>query len=747
METTAIEEIVVTANKRSEPISKVSASLMALSQAQMERQGIREVQDLVSAIPGLSFSQNTGYNTANSTVSIRGIVSRAGAATTGVYIDDTPIQAIGDIENFLGSSFPKVFDLERVEVLRGPQGTLFGAGAEGGVVRFITPKPSLTAMDGYARGEVSATQGGGLSYETGAAVGGPILQDELGFRASLWTRHDGGYTDRRAYTTGLVDHKPDYSDSLVTRLALTVAPAEGLTVTPSIYYQRTHANDQSSYWTALSDPGRGRFERGNAIRVRLTDSFTLASLATGYDLPGMKLTSVTSNFQRAGRTPYDLTNVLAPLLIGNFFPTVPDHAYFDRSEAITRQRIWTEEARLQSTDTSARLRWVGGLFVQSLKQTDGETTFNPYLDELLTDALGAPANLNLLNGVSAFATRQEYTLVQVSGFGSLDYKVSETITATMGLRITRSRLDIQDRTDGPFTGLSTIKGRIAESPVTPKFALSWQATPDALYYASAAKGYRIGGVNVPAPLSLCAQDLAAVGLKQTPTTYQSDSTWSYEIGAKNRLYEGRVQYELSAYHIDWRGVQLLTALNCGFGYVLNAGAAASNGVDLTAHAQLGRALTLGLAVGYDDARYTQTVRSGAGVIAEGHAAVGNPNTGDVISPWALSLTFQYDLPIHEEFAPYIWAEYDFHSRNPGPFTSQTPTAAAYDPTIPADPATHLVKLRAGARVSEVELSVFVDNLLNSHPQIGLQHAVVASPVYSATTFRPRTIGVNAAYRF
>src|SRR5262249_16738355 len=239
-----LEEVVVTATKRADPISKVPISITALTQQAMDAQGVRNIQDIVDQTPGVSIDKSPG-NGSGTIISIRGISSNAGASTTGVYIDDTPIQARNNAINFSGTSFPEVFDLERVEILRGPQGTLFGAGAEGGVVRFLTVQPSLKQYSGYSRAEASVTDHGTPSGEFGAAFGGPIVNDVLGFRVSAWDRHDGGYVNRQSWSGNSNESKPDWSNTKVLRAALAYAPTHGLTITPSIQFQEQHTHTPS----------------------------------------------------------------------------------------------------------------------------------------------------------------------------------------------------------------------------------------------------------------------------------------------------------------------------------------------------------------------------------------------------------------------------------------------------------------------------------------------------------------------
>src|ERR1700728_895798 len=184
-----LKEIVVTATRREESLSKVPVSVSAYSQDTMDNLGVKDMTDLVRYIPGVSIDQ-TGTNN----ISIRGISSSGGAGTTGIYIDDTPIQmrALGFNPD---DTLPKTFDLDRVEALRGPQGTLFGAGSEGGTVRYIMTQPSLSMFSSHGRSEVSDTEGGAPSYEGGIAAGGPVIDGTVGVRASLWYRKDGGWID------------------------------------------------------------------------------------------------------------------------------------------------------------------------------------------------------------------------------------------------------------------------------------------------------------------------------------------------------------------------------------------------------------------------------------------------------------------------------------------------------------------------------------------------------------------------
>src|ERR1700688_4826782 len=238
-----LEEIVVTATRRSENLNRVPISVTALSQDDMDQRGIKDFQDIARFTPGVSVD-NTGTNA----ISIRGISSSAGAGTTGIYLDDTPVQ-MRSLGFNPDDSLPKTFDLDRVEVLRGPQGTLFGAGSEGGTVRYIMAQPKLTGSSTYVRSELSTTSGGAPSYELGIAHGTALIDGTLGIRASAWFREDGGWINRVDPQTGaLTESNANYDTAYNLRLAAIWKPGTSVTVTPSIMYQHGKNNDEPTHW-------------------------------------------------------------------------------------------------------------------------------------------------------------------------------------------------------------------------------------------------------------------------------------------------------------------------------------------------------------------------------------------------------------------------------------------------------------------------------------------------------------------
>jgi outer membrane receptor protein involved in Fe transport len=244
-----LDEVVVTATRQSDTVSRVPLSVTAVTQRSLEQQGIKTVQDLSRTIPAVTFRRSGNDNVPN--VAIRGISGQLGASTTGVYLDDTPLQKRGTIGVVTGggSPFPILYDLERVEVLKGPQGTLFGASSEGGTIRFITPSPSLNVYTGNARTEVSTTKGGAISYEGGAAIGGPLIENKLGFRLSVFARQIGGYIDHVSYYDGHeFDKNTNGGEQRAVRFAATWAPTPKMKITPAYYYSYDHSDDLDTFW-------------------------------------------------------------------------------------------------------------------------------------------------------------------------------------------------------------------------------------------------------------------------------------------------------------------------------------------------------------------------------------------------------------------------------------------------------------------------------------------------------------------
>jgi iron complex outermembrane receptor protein len=726
-----LEEILVTATKHEESLSKVPISIVAMSQQAMQDSGVKSIENIAALVPGLTFDSS---NSTNTNIAIRGVSTTFGDATTGIYIDDTPIQArVSNVSEF-GYPIPLTFDMDRVEVARGPQGTLFGAGAEGGAVRFITTEPSLTDYSGFAHAELAGTEGGGLSYETGAAGGGPLIDNVLGFRASVWDRHDGGYVDRLDPLTGaIVDPDANSSDKRSVRLALKYAASDSVTISPSIYYQSTPTNDTSELYLYLSSVPDGHLNNGSLVRQPVNDAFYVDTVKIDANLGPVSLTSITSYFNRKSSESSDFTPFLGAIGLpgpdgwgdprGPAYPT----SYADAVTQLTStdQSTISQEIRAASTDPNAVLTWVGGLFYSRSRQDDKGLIIGASVDSPANDSIYSDQTISI---------DSQYAI-----FGQADLKLGERWKLTGGLRASSTRFNVEQITSGLLEeGTPPVFiGNQKETPVTPKIALSYQADQNTLLYISAAKGYRIGGVNSPIP-TYC-------GNISAPPTFKSDSVWSYEIGAKSMLFDNHLQIDASAFHIKWQNIQTPAFLaECGFQYVANDGSATSNGFDAAIRALLTDRLKIGVAAGYMNAHFDQTIISDGIPIVEKGDAVGL--LPQVPSPWNVTTSIDYEFPGVGDARPYGRAEDVFHSRNPGPFATQQP-GYSYAPLLTANPSTNVVNLRAGVRWSNFDVSLFVNNATNSLPILYRTQDTPTSTLFYAKTFRPRTIGLTGNWKF
>jgi len=748
-----IAQVTITAQRRATLLKDTPASVQAISAQQLDNEGIRNIDDLTRIMHGVNFSRSattaTGnYNDEDSEITVRGVYSSAGASTTGVYIDDTPIQtrhlSFGSV-----APFPALFDLDRVEMLRGPQGTLFGAGSEGGAVRFIQPEPSLSEESLYVHTETASTKHGAPSYEAGAAIGEALVPDVVGLRLSVSTRHDGGYVDRvnvdplTNLVTGTAQSNANWQDTNTARLALKVATSKDTSIVASVYHQELKLNDTSAYWESLSDPANGKFLNGNAQPDSSNDPFTLWAVKINSDLGWSKLTSSTSYFTRNQSGVSDYTQFLGTLFLGNPYATGPGSAGGTGSASFTdTQRNVIEELKLQSADPKAKLTWVAGLF---LSRQDENTT-EMMNDLALMTTLGMSTFPGLPDGQLVYSAPYRAIDKQVALFGQTDLNLTDTIKLTTGLRVASIHSTGQEYFAGPLVGPvpSSVSSSLNETPVTPKIGLSWQPDGDDLFYVSAAKGFRVGGIN-PDLGVLCAADLQTLGLRSAPNTYKSDSLWSYEIGSKNSLLNRSLQIDSSAFYVDWKNIQQSVYLpNCGNQFAANLGSAISKGADTSIRFKPVASLMLTMDVAYTNARYSQTVVAGT-------TGIGAPivNKGDYLTttPWNFTFAADYKVPGLDDMKPYLHADYQLNTRQVGQTPGQDPNNGGYDPNAIDAPETKIMGLRAGARWNGWDSAMFINNALNSAPQLVHQHDTTASPLYFGRSWRPRTIGLTVNYRY
>jgi len=737
------EEVVVTAQKRAERLSRVPLSITVLGRAQLDKQGVRKVDDIARLVPGLHLSPSNELGDTN--ISIRGIVSNTGAETTGIYIDDAPVQARQEI--VASNPYPRIFDLDRVEVLRGPQGTLFGAGSEGGTVRFITPEPSLESYTGYMRSEVAFTDGGAPSEELGVALGGPIVQDRLGFRISLWGRGDGGYIDRvDPVTGGIAQHDANADNVTVSRGALKWQVTDDLVVTPAVLYQRVRAEDRNYSWEGLPP-----FQEDAQIPQPHVDTFLLPSLNAKYDLDWATLNLISTYFRRVSDDKFDATSYELSGLLPNNGITLPGYPdYLSRGTYHDQQHDWTEEVRLASADGDSRLSWVTGFYFQNNESSDSNSFAEPF-DEVanyLSRYYGYGPGNSLsyfgeapVDGKYSYLQRIKVVESDKAGFLSLTYHVTDTIKLTGGVRVESASYAYTDFQDGPYgPGAPTgYHGGETEMPVTPRFSLSWQVTPDEMLYTTVAKGYRIGGANESVlGVVACQGDLGRLGLQDVPHTYASDSLWSYEAGLKGNFLDNTLRIATSVFWIDWSGIQQQVLLpDCGYYYTANLGSAVSRGFDVDVDWKPLTGLTISGTSGLTDARFSKDVYVAGNLLAKSGDSLATPE-------WTATTAVQQDFTLADDASLYTRADYQFA----GPYyRTGSADTFSYEPNTRDAPATNFVSLRAGWKRSGWDISLFIDNVLNSRTSLYRYQDTVNSPGLRDLTYRPLTTGITVTDKF
>jgi len=766
-------EVVVTANRREESLSKVPISVSAYTQEAMDIRGIRDFSDVARFTPGVQIDAN-GTNS----ISIRGISSSRGAGTTGIYIDDTPIQMRPMGVN-ADDTLPKTFDMDRVEVLRGPQGTLFGAGSEGGTVRYIMTQPSLTQFSSYARSEVSYTEGGSPNYEAGLAVGGPIVEDVLGFRVSAWYRRDGGWIDLVDPTTlKLVDKNTNHDETTVLRAAMTWAPTSAVKVTPSMVWQDRERHDVENYWPLYSNASSNNFVSADFSPLSEPDVYFLPSLKITSDFGSAQFISNTSYYRRRDTSGYDATlynlsyyqtlgwlpnqggsNASGsgpyagaspcapqgfscyPLLDGSgvHLPAAVADYRASGSSVTNQQDNVSQEFRLQSTDPTARVVWTVGAFFSVDRSYSLEAIHDPMVDQFfkylygttIANVFSTPTNPNgssyLPMGDSYFNQLTGHDR-QLAGFGEAVWSLTDRLKLTTGVRYSKTDFGFVAYNDGPQNfGPGGFSGSEQANPITKRVGLSFQADTNNLYYATYSTGFRIGGANSTIPASVCGQDFTNFGITSVPTSYKPDTVDNFEVGAKDN-FDNRIKLASSIYYIRWNGIQQSVVLpTCGLGYTANVGMAISEGGDLQADFAITPDFTVESSIGYTDAHYTENALAGplstSPLVVKGNSITGESGTPP--APWTIALGGEYKFRAFGGRDSFARLDVEHDTKNNRPTSAEDPATVQYGSCSTnsgaiqscnfTPSATTFVSVRAGSKFGGWDVSAFIDNLLDTHP--------------------------------
>ena len=767
--TEGLQEIVVTAQRRAENISRVPISISAFSQSDLDSRDMKTLGDIASVTPGVDF-RAVGYS---NWFTIRGISQNAGGGvaglgpnTTAIYVDDAPLQA-RYANAAVPTAVPYVFDIDHVEVLRGPQGTLFGASAEGGAIRIISHAPSLTDFSGMMRAEGSSTDGGGLNTEMGVAVGGPIIKDVLGFRASVWTRHDGGFVDQDAtllgqppanaiprgqkpgellpgIVGGYTDTNINRGDTYSARVAFLWKPTDAITIEPAIYYQEHKQNSADLFDPTIGDPSNGKFVSSRILQQPIDDKFYTPSLKMTFDFAWAELTSTTTYLRRTDSQGYDYTLVLPPAF-GWSLPTTTADA--EPVIVGTNQSNFTQEVRLQSPASSEHFHWTLGIYYSDLHQHDFETAAGPTYPQMTLANTGMTMQEYFGEGLIqpgnfTYVSDQFIVDEQKAIFANADYDIGQHFTIFGGARYEKQSNTYRTVSDGALAGGPSDITATSDGHVTsPKAGINWKLDDRTLVYFSAAKGYRPGGAGIPVHLNTqaCTDQLNQLG---GTSNYEADYLWSYELGLKTQLFDRRLSVEGSVYHIDWSNI--ISAVHvplCATHISKNLGDAKSDGFDLSIKALLSQTFTAGLYVGYTNARYSSTSEIFGETLARSGQAISD------IAPWDITAELMYQAPLKNDIIGYWRLEDRYNSKNDKLVPAQDSTTVTYDPFVTTNPAVNQLNGRIGVKCGTgSDLALFATNMLNTHPVLNEQIYLI-NITSGAFTVRPRTIGLTYSYHW
>ncbi len=722
-----IEEITVTATRQGrENIQNVPMAITALSPTMLSTLNLDGLQDYTKLAPSLSMEQEgAGFNS----ITIRGLATRQldtseteDRSLVAVYLDDTPIS--------LKSGTPdlKVVDLEDVEILRGPQGTLYGAGAMAGTIRLVTKKPNLETYSGYVELTGSETDDyGGFNHSERFAANVPLIQDKLAMRVSGYHSDDSGYV--KALITGGTSNA---SHTTQGRVALRFTPTDDLTVDASFTLDSLRAG------LDFGQAGLGPYRQEYYVQSAANDDLKIYSLTAAYDLDFAELTSTTSYTHLNNLYLDDQSYVYYDFFFGNTGGI--GAGSFNASNAT---RDWVEEIRLTSKNDGP-LKWTGGLFYENGTRKTRED--NPYtnLDSLWGQEIGIPNYSSVTNDLSYEPNDGYYGLIetvnkQIAVYGQLTYSVLDDLDLTAGLRyfdwsehyhIYSAGLEgtSPDAYAGAPVGVPLV---INQNPrakgVTPRFAAEYHLNDDVNLFAEVAKGFRYGGVNQPVPPLYCGADLAANGRTSAPPSFGPDKLWSYTLGEKATLLDKRLTLNLTGFYIDWTDTQTATYLNCSYYYTQNVGEVTSKGVELEATGRVTPNLTVMANASFNDSEAAvdiPTLHSPAG-------------TQSPLAPRYIgSMGATYSLPIGENNLEFT-TNFSFKSS----FNNQFDQTSPHFRTVPW---TSELDFSATYMFANYEVGIFANNLADRVNVEHISYAVGGSiqPGDDVAYARPRTIGMR-----
>jgi outer membrane receptor protein involved in Fe transport len=733
-----LEEIIVTAEKRESTVQTTPISLTAVSGADIQERGLADLDNLVQSVPGVSI-RTSGPGMGE--FEMRGIASTGGnSPTVGFYYDEVSLTSPSASNEGKIVISPALYDLNRVEVLRGPQGTLYGSGSMGGTIKVVPNAPNLNAFDASAQVTFGDTDHGGFDHAENAMVNLPFGGGLAALRIVGSYARDAGWVDRVVVAPGQFPapngslrgnvlaapiatdyHNVNDVERTTVRVSVLIKPIEGLSITPSFFYQKLAAGGLPYI---DSTPGTDAHYQPFDVSENYRDEFKLGALTIKYTTSVLELSSTTSYWTRNEPLTQDTSESWQTGLgLTGFTPAQGGlGAAYALEYNPTHQT--TEELRMASVG-DANPKWLVGYYYED---------FHSAWDIVFPSANGAA----LFGSNNLFSYFSPMPIYQQSVFGEVTYNVTEPFAITLGLRRYHYNAPVSIDQFGALTATVVTSTSEKDQGVTPKVSLSYDVTKDFMLYATAAKGFRPGGGTGPVPTSgplsceaQLQQEYGSTSFVAGPISFKSDNVWSYELGEKLRLADNRVTINASAYFEKWNGVQQTNALSsCGYVYTANAGNAHVRGAELEVQAIVAHDLTVSANASYSHAALVSTSLIDAGF---------DPGTPiQQVPHWTSSESIAYRHSLTDQLALTARADNTYV----GSRTDETYSInqlRSYD----------LANIRAGVDAGRWSAVLFVNNIADRRVLLNniTQDAVNLPTFNRVAVSQPRTAGIDLNYRF
>ena len=695
----ALEEVVVTAQKFEQKLSETPLSVTAISARNLEALGATQFRDFANSVPSMTF---TTSGVGSTQVNLRGITTGNNISpTVGIYVDEVPY----------GSSTPfasgaqlaldvGLFDVSRIEVLRGPQGTLYGASTMGGLLKYVSVVPDTTAFAATARAGVVSTSGGGVGYDAAAAVNAPLADDKAALRVSGFYTHDGGFIDNLTNGHDDVNEAEVYGG----RADLLFKPADKLTLRVAAFAQDITRDGTAAadFGLATGEPIDGDLDQRRLRAEPFDQQFRLASGTLDYEFEGATLTSITSCQTVRSNATTDVSAFFVPAL-GAGGIALGSVDVFKKNETDK----FTQELRLAAT--GPRLDWTIGAFY-----TDEDSDQFQKLNASTPDGAVFPVNLLTVELPSTF---EEY-----AGFGTLTWHATDKLDFTGGLRYAHNSQTFEQIGSGALV-FSVPERDDSDSILTYLATIRYRASDNLMSYVRYATGYRPGGPNIVVN-DLNGQPLAS-------PTFGADELRSYEAGIKTTTSDGSFGVDAAVYFIKWDDLQI-NAVRNGLGVVANAAAAESKGAELTLTWVPVPQLALVGAFAYIDAELSEDAPDLGGL--EGDRL---PDTPDFTG--SLAADYSFELGGREAFLGTT-------------VRHVTDRVSSYDASAGVPqyelPEYTTVDFRTGIQLGAARLQLYLKNAFDERGQLSATtgFSALGGPAW-VSLVQPRTIGLNFITQF